>query len=58
MRKIVENKNTKIDSLTNISNDDLDFNIEEVEQVVAPQLDNDFEQDFNGVSCSRKSWCC
>ncbi|KAF0204318.1 MAG: hypothetical protein FD167_5632 [bacterium] len=54
----MENKNTKIDSLTNISNDDLDFNIEEVEQVVAPQLDNDFEQDFNGVSCSRKSWCC
>ncbi len=53
----MENKNTNVDSLTNISNDDLDFNIEEVEQVVAPQIDLG-EQDFNGVSCSRKQWCC
>jgi hypothetical protein len=35
----MENKNLRFDSLSNTSSDDLDFNIEEVEQVVAPVID-------------------
>jgi hypothetical protein len=54
----MENNNMKADSLTNISSDDLDFNIEEVEQVVAPQLDFQDDIDPSNVSCSRRAWCC
>ncbi|MBI4853777.1 MAG: hypothetical protein HY819_18440 [Acidobacteria bacterium] len=51
----MENTNTFV-------NDDLDFSIEEVEQVVAPQISDgdsfDPEASDKGVSCSRKAWCC
>ncbi|MBI4853778.1 MAG: hypothetical protein HY819_18445 [Acidobacteria bacterium] len=42
-------------------NDDLDFNIEEIEQVVAPQVDDGDspdDPDKGVVSSSRKAWCC
>ncbi len=62
------NKSLKVDSLSNEVSEDLDFNIEEVEQVIAPQIDNGGVDDGSGkidepeikgnVSCSRKLWCC
>lgn len=61
----MQDKNSTINS---IANDDLDFNIEEVEQVIAPQIDtgggdedtkiDDEEPAAAGVSNSRKRWCC
>ena len=54
------NKNAEGNSLSNISSDDLDldFNIEEVEQVIAPQIDGDGSDDDLSVTESRKIWCC
>lgn len=56
----MENKNIVPNSTVN---DDLDFNIEEVEQVIAPQIDDGSDKPDEGpklgnVSCSRKIWCC
>lgn len=44
-------------------NNDLEFNIEEVQEAVACQADDTNPQDTftiggHGVSCSRKIWCC
>ena len=53
------NKNAEGNSLSNMFGDDLDFNIEEVEQVIAPQIDgDDSDDDNNSVTESRKIWCC
>ena len=63
----MESKSLKLDSLNTESCNDLDFNIEEVEQVIAPQIDIGGEIDGDkadepeikgNVSCSRKAWCC
>lgn len=67
----MQDKNSTVNS---IANDDLDFNIEEVEQVIAPQIDtgggdigsDDGDIKFDepddkaagGVSISKKKWCC
>ncbi len=53
------NKNAEVNSLSNISSDelDLDFNIEEVEQVIAPQVGDDSRDDLS-VTESRRIWCC
>ena len=67
----MQDKNSTVNS---IANDDLDFNIEEVEQVIAPQIDTgssdigiddgsdtsigDPEEKSAGVSISKKKWCC
>ncbi len=61
----MQDKNSTVNS---IANDDLDFNIEEVEQVIAPQIDGGGDEDTKigdeepaaagGVSISKKRWCC
>jgi len=42
-------------------NNDLEFNIEEVQEAVACQADDTNPQDTiggPGFSCSRRAWCC
>jgi hypothetical protein len=62
----MQDKNSTVNS---IANDDLDFNIEEVEQVIAPQIDTGGSDEdtsigdeepaaAGGVSISKKKWCC
>jgi hypothetical protein len=59
--KIMDNK--KMEN-TNIpqekENKDLEFNIEEVEPIIAPFADDGFAEDdgADSWSCSRKRWCC